>query len=214
MEDQEVLPRRVRSTLLTGVIVLAVSAALIAVVLHVRDVTGVSMGTLTRDPLSGKPAYLGFLSQAGILLWAAGAAAAFLAASALTGAPDASGTRFLFSAGLLTVALCVDDAFLLHDEVLPKLGVPEEIIYGVYLGCMLAFLFAFRRHILRTEYPILLLALGFLGLSVICDACGLPWLDPYLLEDGAKVAGIVAWAAYLFRTGGSLIVGHLGSATG
>lgn len=203
------LHRRVRSTLLTGVIVLAVSAALIAIVLYVRDVTGVPMGTLTRDPLSGKPAYFGFLSQAGILFWAAGAAAAFLAASALTGAPDASGRRFLFSAGLLTVALCVDDAFLLHDEVLPKLGVPEEILYAVYLGCMLAFLIAFRRHILRTEYPILLLALGFLGLSVICDACGLPWLDPYLLEDGAKVAGIVAWAAYLFRTGGSLIGGQL-----
>ena len=55
---------------------------------------------------------------AGLAVGVLGAAAAFLSASAITGAPDASGRRFLFSAGLLTVALCIDDAFLLHDEVL------------------------------------------------------------------------------------------------
>lgn len=181
---------------------LAISAALIGLVLYIHHTKDVPLGTLTRDPLSGKPAYLGLLSQAGILLWAAGAAVSFLGAWLL---PWRDAGRFMLSAGVLTTMLCIDDAFLLHDEVLPLVGVPEELIYAVYLGLLLGFLLLFARRILKTGYPLLGLALAFLGISVVADAWGLPWLDPYLIEDGAKFIGITMWSAYLFHTSGSLV---------
>jgi len=194
--------RRARWTFITAGVALAVAAALIGLVLHIHATAEVSMGTLTRDPLSGKPAYLGLLSQMGILVWAASAATCLLAAGVLRGAPE---SRFLFGAGILSLVLCLDDAFLLHDEVLPLVGVPEELIYAGHLGIVLVFLVAFRRQILRAHYPVLLLALGLLGVSVVCDAWGLPWLDPYLLEDGAKFAGITMWTAFFSTVAGSLL---------
>lgn len=193
---------RARTTIVTIALALALAAALIGTVLYIHTTTDVPMGTLTRDPLSGKPAHLGLLSQAGILVWAAGAAVCLLAAAVLQGAP---GGRFMLAAGVLSLALCVDDAFLLHDEVLPLLGIPEELIYGVYLGMIVLFLVAFRRPIIESGHGVLVLALAFLGLSVVCDAWGLPWLDPYLLEDGAKFTGIALWAAYFFGTAWSLL---------
>ena len=197
---------RARSTLVTAGIALGLAAALIGVVLYIHTTAEVPMGTLTRDPLSGKPAHRGLLSQAGILLWAAGAAVCLLAARVLRGGP---GATFMLAAGAITAAVCIDDAFLLHDEVLPLVGVPEELIYAGYLGMILVFLLAFRRQILGSAYGVLLLALAFLGVSVVCDAWGLPWLDPYLLEDGAKFAGITLWTAYLFTTADSYLKGRI-----
>lgn len=193
---------RIRPALPATAVALGAAAALIGVVLYVHTAADVPMGTLTRDPLSGKPAYLGLLSQAGILVWAAGAAVCFFASRVLRGAP---GSAYLFWAGLLTSGLCIDDAFMLHDEVLPLVGVPEELIYATYLGLVVVFLIAFRRQILDNGFPILMLALAFLGLSVVCDAWGLPWLDPYLLEDGSKFAGITLWTAHFAHAGESMV---------
>lgn len=204
MELLVLRPGRARSTLITVGISLALAAAFIGLVLYIHATAEVPLGTLTRDPLSGKPAYLGLLSQAGILVWAAGAAVCLLAGTVLRGTPDG---RFMLGAGILSIVLCVDDAFLLHDEVLPLVGIPEGVIYAAYLGMIVLFFAAFRRAIFRSGYGVLLLALAFLGLSVICDAWGLPWLDPYLLEDGAKFAGIALWTGYLFSTA-SLVLGR------
>lgn len=194
MESRALRDGYTRNGLITTAAALALAAAMIGLVLYIHASADVSMGTLTRDPLSGKPAYLGLLSQVGILAWAAGAAVSLAAASALRGTPRG---RFLLGAGALSVVLCIDDAFLLHDEVLPLIGVPEGFIYVAYIGLIVVFLVTFRRHILQTQYAVLMLALAFLALSMVCDAWGLPWLDPYLLEDGAKFVGITLWTAYL-----------------
>lgn len=205
MESYALRHGRARATLLTIGVSLTLAAALIGLVLYIQATTDVSMGTLTRDPLSGKPAYLGLLSQVGILVWAASAATCLLAAGVLRGAPE---SRFLLGAGSLSLVLCLDDAFLLHDEVLPLVGVSEGLIYATYLGLVAMFLVAFRRQILRGQYPVLVLALAFLGVSVVCDAWGLPWLDPYLLEDGTKFAGIAMWTAFFSTVAGSLLGAH------
>jgi len=45
------------------------------------------------------------------------------------------------------------------------------------------------------------MALGFFALSVIFDKTSIPGIDPYLLEDGAKMVGIVSWMFYFFSVG-------------
>lgn len=202
MDQQDLQRVRITDALIVAAAALALSGVLIGVVLYVHDTTGVPMGTLTRDPLSGKPAYLGLLSQAGILVWALGAAVALLGARLL---PWRAGGGYMLAAAALTTLLCIDDAFLLHDEVLPLLGISEKVIYAIYLVAALSFLVVFARRILKTAYPLFVLAFAFLGVSVVADTVGLPWLDPYLLEDGAKFIGIALWSGYLFHTSGSLL---------
>ncbi|MRR11040.1 hypothetical protein EG835_00790 [bacterium] len=91
---------------------------------------------------------------------------------------------------------------MLHDAVLPdQFGVPEEIVYSVYVGLLLVFLLTFRRHIHRTDFVLLAIAFVFFGVSIIADTRGLPGLDPFLLEDGAKAIGILSWLTYFYREG-------------
>lgn len=202
MEEPISRTERFIPILVAAAVALALGVALIATVLYVHATKDVPFGTLTRDPLSGKPVYFGLLSQAGILTWAFGASASFLGAWLLGGRAEG---RFMLSAAVLTTLLCIDDAFLLHDEVLPLAGVSEKLVYAVYLALLLGFLVLFARRILKTGYPVLLLSLAFLGVSVVADTWGLPWLDPYMLEDGSKFIGIALWSAYLFQTSGSLV---------
>ncbi|MEO0739614.1 MAG: hypothetical protein AAFZ35_22710 [Cyanobacteria bacterium J06649_12] len=65
----------------------------------------------------------------------------------------------------------------------------------------MAYLAWFRRIILRTRYEFMLIAVGFLAISVIVDAVLGPWLLPLgewtsLIEDGAKLLGITSWLSY------------------
>lgn len=181
----------------------ALSAFLIGAVLHMHYRWGVPMGTLTQDPLFHRPVYLGFLSQVGILLWAAAAAVCFIVAIVLRARGGARNEQaFFWSAGWLTTLLGIDDAFMLHDVVLPdQLGVPESIVYALYAGAVLAFVAVFFRRLLASEYATIVIAFAFFALSILADVRELPGLDPFLLEDGAKAIGIVAWVTYFFRTG-------------
>jgi hypothetical protein len=62
----------------------------------------------------------------------------------------------------------------------------------------------YRNVVQATDYHLLMLAFFFLGSSVgidILDSRGwFPIDSPYLLEDGAKIAGVIFWLAYFTRT--------------
>lgn len=131
-------------------LVLAISAAFIGKVLILNHWTGFGLGRLTRDlaSIGGLPPFAGFLSQAGLLLWAASAAICLVGARALTGRGNSRATRsFLTSAGLLTVLLCIDDAFQLHENVLPFFGIPEVFVLGGYVFLMVGFLVKYQQRI-------------------------------------------------------------------
>ena len=78
--------------------------------------------------------HYGFVSTSGIILWAATAATSLFAAIILfvTRQP---GRLILFPllAGLLTGWLTLDDAFLLHETVLPAFGVPQNAVLAFYV---------------------------------------------------------------------------------
>jgi hypothetical protein len=101
-----------------------------------------------------------------------------------------------------------DDLYLLHEEVLPDhLHVPQKLVFAIYGGLVLVFLFRFRRMILDTDFVLLVAAFGFFALSVLVDlfvtpeeftVFGLP--GRHLIEDGLKLLGIATWATYFVRT--------------
>lgn len=99
---------------------------------------------------------------------------------------------FLGNACLLTLFLGIDDMFMLHDELAHR-GIREEyfyLFYGIWLMATIAY---FKKRIMQTLYP-LILVYGFLfGLSILIDKF---LVEAYLSEDLLKFAGIINWSFY------------------
>ncbi|ESA33373.1 hypothetical protein N836_22050 [Leptolyngbya sp. Heron Island J] len=176
----------------------------------------VPIAQLTRDitAIGGIPAYAGFLSQIGLFCWAAAAMLCFFSAIVIENHRIHQQIRqFLFASMFLTLVLGLDDAFLLHETVLPALGIPERVTYASYGGLLLFYLFRFHRLILKMGYPLIAISLVFFGLSYTLDfvldiaylSAPIPLLASgrlsYLLEDGAKFTGIISWLVYCFQIG-------------
>lgn len=144
--------------------------------------------------------YYGAISNLGVLLWAAAAAILFFAALVVAlvagRAQQHQIVRFLL-AGVLTTLLCIDDFYLVHDIVLPKLGFSETLAYAVYTGFAAVYVWFARADMLGARLPMFLLSVACLALSVQIDLFYNPNNDLRLLiEDGAKLLGIAAWLSF------------------
>jgi len=174
----------------------AVLAALVvatfAVAEGVSELTGAGMDELVRDPVTADVRYwyTGFVSVLGVMAWA-GVSAACLVLS-LAAVPE---RRALLLLGVLTAALAADDAFLLHEVVLPtQLGVPELLPIALYalaaLG-VLALLHRSGRWDLQLSF---VLAGACLAGSILVDLV-VPFDSANtrvtVVEDGLKVLGAV-----------------------
>jgi hypothetical protein len=167
-----------------------------------------NMGTITRDvavignihPLSG------FLSTLGIFLWCVAASISFFAAFIVRNFKRKKTFLFLLSSAALSTYLLFDDAFMFHENLASSyLGINEKVVLVLLGVAVFAYLFTFRNIILKTHYYVLLLALGFLGFSVLIDVITVRWLDElgywiYFIEDGAKWIGIASWCSYYVHT--------------
>jgi hypothetical protein len=162
----------------------------------------VSPGRFTRDLalLAKVHPLTGFLSSLGILLWAAAAAIWLFTAYA---APRERAGRLAIHAGCLSAYLCLDDLFMIHEQLAPEyLGVPEKVVYAALGFAVLSFLWAHRRALLAERATRWLAgALGALGLSALLDALLGRWLWRigewnYLVEDGLKWTGACLWCAF------------------
>jgi len=166
--------------------------------------SGIRMTKLSKDPaqLASFPIYYGLLSNLGILVWAAGGIISLFASFHVEGAKIRSLLRW---AGILTLILLLDDFFLIHDILFPRvLRLPEWLVYLFFL---VAFPLFFLRHLKpifgQTEYRILALGVFLLGLSFLIDMNVLPGgID---VEDGFKLAGMVAYSYYWIVTSHELI---------
>lgn len=142
--------------------------------------------------------YYGSVSNAGILLWSITTAFCLFAVLLLWGV-DGFGPlrRFGLTAGLLTGWVTLDDMFMLHERVLPTLGIPQIVVIGLYLGLGLAYLLANWRFIWFQDWWLLALAGAGLVASIAVDTI-FHSLDPVLvyIEDSAKFFGIFCWAMF------------------
>ncbi|MFG6096236.1 hypothetical protein SPB21_13330 [Leptothoe sp. ISB3NOV94-8A] len=197
-------------------LIAAISTIFLGKVVFIHLWYDVPIDQLTRDIIAvGRiPVYAGFLSQIGLFCWAAAAMLCFFSASVIENNGNHHKIKqFLLASTLLTLILGFDDAFLLHEKVLPKLGIPEGVTYASYGGLLLFYLLRFHQLILKTDYIFIALALVFFGLSYTLDfalaivypAAPIPLLTSgrisYLLEDGAKFIGIISWLVYCFQIG-------------
>lgn len=175
-------------------------------------VKGVSFDKFSRDPLQileAKP-YIGVISSIGVLFWTATSAILFYTLK-ISYMQKRSGQHlyFLFWSGLLTTMMLFDDLLMLHDVIFPGyLSLDERVFYCFYGFSVIALFYFYRKIILRSDYVLFILAFVFLGGAVIIDLLlilGLKLTNEYLVEDGLKFLGIIAWFAYFTRTSYNLI---------
>ncbi|NJM06873.1 hypothetical protein HC891_12810 [Candidatus Gracilibacteria bacterium] len=187
--------------LLIACIVSAIGLFPVVALAMFRDIP---VATLTRDifAITGSEAYTGLLSNLGIMGWSAAAVIWLIGAALLM---RTERTHFLlpltFGAGLCTLWLLIDDAFMMHEERLPALLAMSEqavILFYLIVALLLAVLSVTR--ILRTNYVLCLAACTLFAASLLADQV-VPMSGVQLfIEDGLKFAGIVVWAVYAADT--------------
>lgn len=174
-----------------GVLLLALTAL-------AAQITDRPLGFFTRDPtavLEG-PLYAGALSAIGVLLWWTGVAVAGFAALLRPG-DDRRG--FLAAAAALTAVLAFDDLFQVHDVLLPDYaGIPQPAVTGAYGLAAVALVVRWRATMRRTAWKVALAGAALFAVSVAVDFVGdQSATSNHLLEDGAKLLGIITWTTYL-----------------
>ena len=147
-------------------------------------------------------AFIGFLSNIGIILWSAAASSSFLAALFLRqGGGNRRFVLFFFWFALFTLLLALDDVLALHETFFPRtLHMSQTGIYCIYAVLTLLSLLVFAREILATDYVLLLIAGCLLSASMAADQF-LRMSDlETLFEDSLKFWGIIFWLLYFQRT--------------
>lgn len=181
---------------------------------------GMSYWLLFSDPSETQQFHplTGAVSMVGLFFWSAGAGAALLTWLLLRGGGKhggqkngsgiSSGTRFFGLATLATTYLLLDDAFLLHDHLLPLgLGVAERHVLYSYAAVGLLFVGVNASFLLRNNPGIVIASALLLGASFLIDDHFIkrftwkPESDfiAYFVEDGCKLLGIALWCTYLLR---------------
>lgn len=190
------------SSVLFGLVLIG-STIVIGIVLALKIGLGIPSEILTRDPdaLFDVPLYYGFLSQVGIFFWAASAAICIYSYSLLSSAPaNAEFKKFFLASGMLSLLLGIDDAFMLHEQFFPFIGIKEKLIYLTYIGLVLFYLVRFHAFIFTTEFLVLVVGLSLFAFSVAFDWFQPKDIDIFFYEDGAKFIGILCWFVYFLHT--------------
>jgi len=171
---------------------------LVAFLRVLSSVVNIPVRYFTMDPAATvhEPFYIGFFSNLGLAIWAT-AAAVSLFASAVLGKRE--GARLLLSGGFISAIFFFDDMYMFHEQVFPNyLAVSQNIILALYGLGMIAFLVHFRKEILKSRFHVLVVALAFLGISVMVDILDhfISFPSQMLLEDGTKFIGLWGWCLY------------------
>ncbi|PVZ03964.1 hypothetical protein C8D89_11973 [Actinomycetospora cinnamomea] len=92
--------------------------------------------------------------------------------------------------------MSADDLFLLHEGVFPEIGIPEVAVLGAYFVAAIVFILRFRVQLAESA----LLIGGALLMWVLSGVVDLVVVaGSFLLEDGAKLAGVALWSVMLVR---------------
>ncbi|WP_300016770.1 hypothetical protein [Pseudonocardia sp.] len=159
----------------------------------------IDFSVLSRDPASvvGAPPYTGWFANITILVWLVPAAVGLFAAMVMRRAGVHAAARMFLVVGLISTVMVGDDFFQGHEILKYNLGVPGPAVFVVYTLAALGWLWWFRdrlgAHVLTG-----LAAMGWWGVSAVVDTL-LDENAPYVLEDGAKLAGVAMWAFLVVR---------------
>jgi hypothetical protein len=159
---------------------------------------------LVKDPSDVRsfPPYIGLLSNWGIILWTAAAAICLFSAVILKQQKASNDTfKFIAVSGGFSLVLGIDDLYLLHDGLLPKIfNISETFFYILYIFAFAAYLIYFIPQILKYEYLLFFMALFFFLISRKLFVT-LPFFNQFISTgDMLKYFGIVFWLAFFYRT--------------
>lgn len=171
--------------------------------------SSVPLDFLFRDTfaVASAPVYYGLFSNLGIFLWLSSAAIMFFSTSILSVIDKQNKYyQFLLSFGSITLFLAMDDFFMLHERVFPRLlGVSEKVTFLAYGIIVIYSIFRFRRIIFNNNFKIFFIAVLFLFSSIAVDQIlnSDQFLfkanDSYFFEDSLKLIGIVTWCFYFIK---------------
>ena len=153
---------------------------------------GIDLDRIARDSneTTDAPIETGALSRVGLILWGGAAAGAALVALVT----DDRARREMF--GLLALGLAglgLDDALLIHEVVLPELGIPEKLVLAVWAVLAGLWLARYATRIRGTNRTLGVLALGAFAGSLAVDVLGhTEWL-----EDVFKTIGVATLVAII-----------------
>lgn len=199
------------------VVVFTTPVLALLIVVLARVLGGVGIDVLMHEPtaVGGVPGYAGFTATLGTIGWSV-AIGAFVLGALLVRGVDDSVRPFLLASIVLTTYLCLDDTYMLHEDLLPALGVNEYLVYGSILVTALAYAAVFARQIRRGALVFAFLTVALLavsiGMDVLDQAFDLPvgYFAIAFVEDGSKLMGIFAWAGFALLTCRDLVRGlHL-----
>ncbi len=162
--------------------------------------------------------YDGLISNFGILLWwAAASITGFAALTAISLSCRRYDIIALAMASVFSAWLAMDDLFMLHESVLPLIGLTQPMTYALY-GVLVTVYIALSWRVILVASPLLLLmAITTLGASVSIDILAdhnlgsvSAWLKANLrierlLEDGFKFIGIGSWLCLHMEAARSVI---------
>jgi|GEM_PF-488373 len=203
-----------------GVVALKVSAAMaapvlvLAAALYLSVRTGFDVADLMRDMASVAhvSSFTGMFTLLGGGLWGSSAVVCFLGWWLFRKVTNHHETALYFLwAAVFSAMLYLDDMFLLHEEVLwENYHIGERQIYTFYILFGLFGVTLFYKQVLKSEYLILAVAVGFLGLSVAVDALREvedSW--DHVFEEAPKWFGIAIWWFYWMSTFVTLVKARL-----
>ena len=176
----------------------------LGLVLFVWQQPFVPVEYITRDPaaIANHPIYYGALSNLGILLWAASTTTCLLGGLVTKMLSDRWTIASFFAAfGGLSAVLCLDDLFMIHEDVFPKkLGLSEDVLFILYAVSLSYMLFHFRKILFKMQPALLGLSLLLFALSTCSDLIPAiahpPNSNTYAFEDGSKFIAIFVWFSY------------------
>ena len=169
-------------------------------IIGLSNAFGIESTLVIRDlaQTCGYPMGVGLISNLGILIWAASASIALF--SSLSGLIEKrENSNFLLLGGILTLILCLDDFFLLHDKYIgPDFLYITYSIIGIYI------LIKFRNIILNIDFSAFIIAVFFLTSSILFDKYiqeifPKNYINIQLFEEGFKFIGIVCWMNFWWK---------------
>jgi hypothetical protein len=180
----------------------------------VARLTGTPVWVLTRDADSApwRPPFVGLLSNWDVVLWIAAATICLFSAEIMKQqkAPDVT-HKFLVVSGIFTLVLGLDDLYMLHDRILPRvLHIPEIFFYILYFLALVAYLVYFTPQLFKYENLLFATAIFFFALSRVF-LIEIPHISRLSTGDILKYFGIAFWLIFFYRTALHEISARLGN---
>lgn len=176
------------------------AALFYGIALEVMSSAGFSLREILRDPAqqTGQSSFLGFVSNIGVWLWVCSAAICLFSAALGGFGSEQKQRQLLILIGALSLALAVDDFFLIHDRYLPQRAV--FIFYALFAITLLVRYF---KNIMEIEGFGFLSAGGLLAMSIFVDLhqrkFSFDYAQVQTVEEGFKFVGAASWLYFSYR---------------